>query len=204
MVGAVTAHARSDSPRRLVALVLLAGVGVTVGAACGPDDTAVVPDECAAGGPFSERACGRVLAAICERHGEQTACEGAPSWDLGDSFPVRCAWADVVSFDEPDSCAGARATGRCVASVYVGEGGPACVAACRGEDGLEGLGWQASRRGDELVHVRDPGGGCWGGPIDATSHVETSPEEKTYGDCGADIPPPPSLCACGAQACAAL
>lgn len=202
MVGVVTAHPPTVRSCRFVALVLVAFLGATVGAACGPEDAAVTPSECAEGGPFTEPACGRILAAICERYGGQAACEGAPSWDLGDSFPVRCAWADVVSFDDPSSCAGARRTGRCVASVYVGEGG--CFAACGEEEGLEGLGWRASRRGAELVHVRDPGDGCWAGPIDETTNVQTPAEEKTYGDCGADIPPPPGLCACGAQACAAL
>jgi hypothetical protein len=139
------------------------------------------PETCAlAASPFLDADCLDALRVACNAHAAETQCTAAEplSFDSG-GYSIRCAWAEVITFTDAASCAGATISERCEAIL----------------EQFDGVSFECTAIPSALEIVV-----LSGGPLGPWSAVES--DDDDVGPCAPNVQPPaPALCDCAPASC---
>lgn len=174
-------------------------------AACSSDTESSnleMPGVCLYGNPFVSAPCGAALRKLCNSLANERDCSAQEPFSFNsDNNVFACGWAKVATFSELESCTVASAAGRCELGFITGA---ACGGdPCGGQPPTLYRSHRAVPSEGELVEMPCIGGSALVGPAGEWLPTMQLGENQHVYTCGADIPPPPSICDCAQAACEA-
>jgi hypothetical protein len=170
-------------------------LGLLLAGGCTTDEN--VPSECVGvDNLFGSEECLESLMVKCRAIATEDDCWAARPIEVGSGTVVHCAWTNVVSVDDEETCEFGSIFGRCEAALEANWGSvDPCV-----DGAFVGPGHGAFLETKELVEVASaPDGRLYEAPLGPWTVLE-SDANSTIATCSGGGP---EWCSCGAAACLA-